>query len=57
MEQKFFYYAYESRDGHCYCIKEELSPYLMTGDYLLFDSAEKCVEYWRKKGVEVDRYA
>lgn len=57
MEQKLFYYAYESRDGHCYCIGEALNPYLMTGDYLLFDSPEECVSYWRKNGVEVDRYA
>lgn len=54
---KLFYYAYKSRDGHVYCIEEALNPYLMTGDYLLFDSAAECVAYWKENGVEVDRYA
>lgn len=48
------YYAYESRDGHVYCVKafsiEE------TGDYLLFDTIEDCVMYWRNHGKEIDRY-
>ena len=51
------YYAYKSRDGHVYCMHEALSPYLSTGDYLLFDSAEDCVRYWAAEGIEVDRYA
>ena len=51
------YYAYKSRDGHVYCIYEALTPYLLHSDYLLFDSKEKCVSYWKTQGVEVDRYA
>ena len=51
------YYAFKSRDGHVYCIREALNPSLMTGDYLLFDSAEACVAHWAAEGVEVDRYA
>lgn len=52
-----YYYAYKSRDGHTYLMKEYLNPSLMTGDYLLFDSAEECISYWKEKGIEVDRYA
>ena len=52
-----FYYMYQSRDGKNYIIEEYLNPYLMTGDYLLFDSAEECAAYWKERGVEVDRYA
>ena len=51
------YYAYKSRDGHIYCIGEYLNESLMSGDYLLFDSAEECVAYWHENGVEVDRFA
>ena len=57
MYEKKFYYAYDSRDGHTYCIGEFLNPYLMMSDYLLFDSAEECVNYWKEHGKEVDRYA
>ena len=53
----FKYYAYQSKDGHTYCIKENLNPYLMNGDYLLFDTQEECVNYWKKNGVTIDRYA
>lgn len=51
------YYAYKSRDGHVYCVYEPLDESLMCGDYLLFDTAEECVKYWREHGLEVDRYA
>ena len=57
MEQIFVYYAYDSRGGHTYCIREALNPYLMTGDYLLFDTAADCIRYWKDHGIEVDRYA
>ncbi|MBO5967284.1 MAG: hypothetical protein J6S14_02165 [Clostridia bacterium] len=50
------YYAYKSRDGHVYCIYEVLFNYALLDDYLLFDSAEECVAYWKDHGVEVDRY-
>ena len=50
------YYAYVSRDGHVYCVRALLDEYLMTGDELLFDSAEECVAYWKEQGIEVDRY-
>lgn len=52
-----FYYLYHSRDGLNYVLREELNPSLMTGDYLLFDSLEECVSYWKRQGVKVDRYA
>lgn len=51
------YYAYKSRDGHTYLMKECLNDSLMTGDYLLFDTAEECINYWKNQGIEVDRYA
>ncbi len=51
-----YYYAYKSRDGHTYCVKEYMNPSLMTGDYLLFDSAEECVKHWAERGVIIDRY-
>ena len=55
--ENLVFYAYKSRDGHTYCICESLNPYLMTGDYLLFDTAEDCVKYWEKHGTIIDRYA
>lgn len=55
--ENLVFYAYKSRDGHTYCIQERLNSSLMTGDYLLFDSAEDCVTYWRELGVIIDRYA
>ena len=54
---KMVYYMYHSRNGLNYCIGEFLNEYLMVGDYLLFDSAEECVAYWKAEGIEVDRYA
>ena len=53
----YVYYAYKSRDGHVYCVKEILDPYNMTGDNLLFDTPEDCVAYWAEQGLVVDRYA
>lgn len=52
-----FYYAYKSRDGKVYCIGEPLTPWTATGDYLLFDTPEECVNYWARQGIEADRYA
>lgn len=51
------YYAYKSKDGHVYCVREALSDSLMTGDLLLFDTAEACVEYWENEGIAIDRFA
>lgn len=49
-----FYYCYYSReDGKCHVEPICLDPYSMTGDYLLFNSAEECAEYYRKEGKEV----
>ena len=56
MREEFFYYAYTSRDGSTYLMREVMNPYLMVGDYLLFDSAEECIDYWKKQGVEVKRH-
>lgn len=48
------YYAYKSRDGHVYCVKTwDVSE---ANDYLLFDTVEDCVNYWRGEGLEIDRY-
>lgn len=52
-----FYYLYHSKDGYNYVLCEELNPYLMESDYLLFDSLRECVSYWENQGVKVDRYA
>ena len=48
------YYAYKSRDGHVYCVKTW--NIYEAGDYLLFDTVEECVAYWREEGLEIDRY-
>lgn len=50
------YYLYQSRDGHYYIYCENLTPYLMTSDYLLFDSKDLCLEYWKAQGIEVVEY-
>lgn len=54
---KFYYAYYSSHDNKTYIISEYLNPYLMSSDYLLFDSAEECRKYWEEKGVKIDRYA
>lgn len=51
-----FYYAYRARDGHTYCIGEEINASLMSGDYILFDSRQECIEYWKQRGVVIDRF-
>lgn len=51
------YYAFKSRDGHVYLIHEQLNASLMSGDYLLFDSADDCISYWAGEGVQIDRFA
>ena len=48
-----YYYAVKSKDGVYRCVAEYMSPYMMTGDYLMFDSAEECIEYWASEGLEV----
>lgn len=49
-----FYYAVYSREDHKYHLWcEALVPYLMCGDYLLFDSADECISYWASEGIEV----
>lgn len=49
------YYAYKSRDGHVYLMREVLNPALMTGDYPLFSTAEECETYWKENGMKIDR--
>ena len=51
------YYAYQSSDGHTYLMHEELLPWLMLGDFPLFDTAEDCIAFWASRGLVVDRYA
>ena len=54
----YIYYLYHSaHDGLNYLLREYLDPYLMTSDYLLFDTAEDCRNYWEKKGVKIDRWS
>jgi len=53
----YYYYLYESRDGHRYIIGEALTPWLMQQDLQLFDTREECADYWRQRGIEADRYA
>lgn len=48
------YYAIQSNDGRHYCQQEELNPFLMLGDYPLFDTREACVAYWTELGVNVE---
>lgn len=48
------YYAYKSRDGHVYCVKAW--DIYESDDCLLFDTIEECVNYWRREGLEVDRF-
>lgn len=44
-----FYYRVWDRINKCYYIEcAALDPYLMTSDYLLFDSAEDCEKYWKE---------
>lgn len=46
-----YYYLYKNKDGSYEIECEELNPYLMMGDYLLFDTEESCIEYWKREGI------
>lgn len=48
------YHAEKGRTGKWFICCEQLNPYLMTGDYLLFESAEECRMYWESEGVVFD---
>lgn len=49
-----YYFCEYSRTDHKYHVHMTiLDEYSMTGDYLLFDSAEECAEHYRKEGKEV----
>lgn len=50
------YYAEKSRDGHVYCVKMWSIEEVMYGDYLLFDTVDDCVNYWRGEGIIIDRF-
>jgi hypothetical protein len=50
------YYLYHTRDGKNQLMAENLNACLILGDYPLFDTAEACIDYWKKQGVEVDIY-
>ena len=50
------WYVYKSRDGRVYLVYEALTPSLMTGDYLLFDTAEDCLAWCDAEGIKVDGY-
>ena len=48
-----FYYLNWDRRNKCYYIEAEpLNPYLMTSDYLLFDTPEDCKKYWVRNGID-----
>ena len=49
-----FYYAYRGRDGKYYVTATILNEYAMTGDYLLFDTVEDCVEYYAAQGIKIE---
>ena len=49
------YYAQRAHDGRFYCYQESLNPYLMQGDFPLFDTPEACVTYWKEQGITVKR--
>ena len=48
------YYACQKKDGRYVCVCGVLNPYLMAGDYPVFDTAEECIRYWRGKGIVVE---
>lgn len=48
------YHAEKGRKGNWYICCNYLNPYLMTGDYPLFDTEEACREYWESEGVVFD---
>ena len=48
------YYAQKAHDGHVYCYQESLNPYLMLGDFPLFDTQEACINYWKEQGIDVE---
>ena len=49
----FYYGVYSRRTGKIVITCSALDPYLMTGDYLLFDTEVECRNYWEKQGCEV----
>ena len=53
MDDIYYYCYYDRHDHKCYVCKTFVNEYSMTGDYLLFDSAEECAEYYRKQEWEV----
>lgn len=48
--ENIVYYLYFWR-GKPYIIGEALTPWLMSSDYLLFDSHKACLDYLVKEGV------
>lgn len=55
-EKTMYYYgvySYRTRKVTIYN-ESSLDCYLMTGDNLLFDTEERCREYWQSMGYEVE---
>lgn len=49
----FYYGVWSVREKVIVIFKSALNPYLMTGDFLLFDTREECVKYWEGMGCKV----
>ena len=45
------YHAEKNRAGKLFICADHLTPYLSTGDYPLFDSADACRKYWEAQGA------
>lgn len=54
MDSVFYYVEYSRSSRKFYIVCSALTPYLMTGDDLLFSSYDACKRYCDENGWEVE---